>query len=1756
MRIGIVYGHISSNYGDIAINYGTAAMLHRLTPTASVHVVLLNLPESQLAAAETAFKGPGNVSFTILRTRDKIRAGISSDYSNLALATQYVLDPPRFIADAGLTGCDIVLHNSGEYVFAYQDRGNHIELIWRVLPALAAKATGMRFVSLPSTFGPFEAPDLAPMLRAFFFLNDAFAARESTSAEIVAKFLDEPSPPALLDPSFFMPATQSPRADDEAILGLVMRPEGFGLRVGTFYDPSEHATSSNGEETSASTSLKFAVAAARCFLDQVGGKVHLIIASHRADHDLTQGIAHALAEQGYGDRVSVIEPDSVAEYQEELARASFIVASRFHACVLGLLSGRPIMGVYFDEHGHKMPGLFSMLEVPAYLGNLSRTSPELLAESIVPLFLNRERAFGGVPERLHAMQDETLEWFKQALKTERAISHEELRAASLAYIRGVEAVRAVAAPDMVPLLYREAIGLKAELNTTRAELNTMGKDVARLRAELAKEKRTAQALRWSLSFQLGSMLLRPVRKPGRVLFPLTYRLLRMSPDCLKRAIQRVLGKSRILTSLQSYAKALTLSATQQRRLRSISSEPDLGEQEVLFESFVEQFKRVVLSRPSNPFVIISTGSKRIGEDNRANRTMMFAQELAAAEIPVIHIYYRFKGGREFAAYRGGYLLEIPNDFFRKQSRSIAAWDFNAERLFICSIPDAPSVEEVGLFKRQGWKVAYEVRDDWEELFKEGGSRWYDAENERLLCRQADFVTTVSVTLRDKMVSMGADPDRTFLVPNGLRRDFLKDAKASFTRRRSGYRGNGTIGYFGSLTERWFNWGLLLRTALRRPDLRFEIIGFGEPEGLNLPRNIAMLGTKNHEQIIEIASNWSIAMIPFKNTKLAEGVDPIKIYEYLALGLPCVSCWMPQVKHHPLTFTYEDDSKFEEVLDMALKYTPSEEDWARTRSFVAGSTWDQRLQATLSLAGIDISIAGGMKLPQIPPRKSPPEINGKERTVLMVLHYSLPYHSNGYAVRSHGLLSSLRKTSWDVIPCTRPGYPWEAKQSSTGKNRESSQVDEIRYLHLRVPGMENMRTDYSNYFSYFQESATAIQSLAKAIRPSVIHAASNHLTALPALIAARRAGIPFVYEVRGLWEITEISADPHVSETSLFRLKQGFESLIAKEADRVITLTSGLRDELVSRGVNEENIKVVPNCVDVEKFKPLPPNERIRRKLGLADAPTIGYVGSFVGYEGLDDLVRAASILKKRGIKFNLLFVGDGKTLDELRALVRRLRLRKEVFLTGRVPFGEVGQYHSLVDIAVFPRKPLPVCEMVSPLKPLEAMAMRKVIVVSSVDALKDIVTHGQTGLVFEKGNIQDLADKLEQVVEDKDLATRLSNNSLQWVREQRPWDRAADQVAATYEDVVSEAKAHSVPESSPPEITVKPDRPSILVAGHDLKFIDRLCEGFSRQGHDVLIDKWKGHNQHDVAASRELLDKADIIVCEWCLGNAVWYSKNKRPGQKLIVRFHEQERYTDFPRSVVVGRVDKVIFVGPHVKREATTRFGWERWADEKFTLIPNYVDVSAFNLPKESDVRFNIGICGFVPSRKRLDRAVDIIEKLRQEDERFRLYAKGKMPRDYPWMRGRAKELEYYDGVMKRINTSDLAKDAVHFDGWGVDMPYEWYRKIGFILSTSDLEAFHLSVVEGAASKAVPILLRWEGADEIYPPDWSYRTAGEAAQAIVDILNSGRYEEIAEARHLFVRQYFDIGRVARMWLEMIEGDRSLAGKTDASSPASAGHET
>jgi len=245
-----------------------------------------------------------------------------------------------------------------------------------------------------------------------------------------------------------------------------------------------------------------------------------------------------------------------------------------------------------------------------------------------------------------------------------------------------------------------------------------------------------------------------------------------------------------------------------------------------------------------------------------------------------------------------------------------------------------------------------------------------------------------------------------------------------------------------------------------------------------------------------------------------------------------------------------------------------------------------------------------------------------------------------------------------------------------------------------------------------------------------------------------------------------------------------ESEACKHADAVLTITHALKDLMVSRGVDESKITVVPNCVHTDQFTPFESRDlELAEKLGFEkDEVVIGYVGSVVNYEGLDDLLHAITGLRDRGvIRFRMLLVGDGVFFPVLKDLIKELSLESIVTCTGRVPHSEVKKYYSLIDITPFPRKPFLVCEAVSPLKPFESMASGKAVVVSSCAALTEIVDDGCTGLVFEKGNVESLTDTLEKLIKDEGLRVKLGKQGREWVCENRDWEVSAGKIGGVYE---------------------------------------------------------------------------------------------------------------------------------------------------------------------------------------------------------------------------------------------------------------------------------------------------------------------------------------------------------------------------------------
>lgn len=400
----------------------------------------------------------------------------------------------------------------------------------------------------------------------------------------------------------------------------------------------------------------------------------------------------------------------------------------------------------------------------------------------------------------------------------------------------------------------------------------------------------------------------------------------------------------------------------------------------------------------------------------------------------------------------------------------------------------------------------------------------------------------------------------------------------------------------------------------------------------------------------------------------------------------------------------------------------------------------------------------------------------------VLHNSLPFSSGGYATRAQGLAKGLLTQGYEVIAFTRPGYPMDINKSlQTDEVSEIQEIDGVKYVRTLEPSRKNLR------MHDFMPIATDVMvAHFQHYKPEVIVAASNYICALPALFASRKLGLPFVYEVRGFWEITRVSREPGFINHASYKIQELMEAFVCQQADQVLTLTEAMKEELIRRGVDGKKIDIVPNACQPELFEPRQRDVRLASSLGIPPTvPVIGYIGTFVDYEGLDDLARACGILKGRGLEFRLLMVGNENVSGTERGPIGQavLAAAKEydfldwLIMPGRVPHEEVADYYSLIDIAPFPRKPWPVCEMVSPMKPLEAMAMEKAVVVSSVSALAEMAGYGNYGVIFEKGSDMALADALASVLADAAWRQKLGKAGREHVLAERTWLRSAQRFA-------------------------------------------------------------------------------------------------------------------------------------------------------------------------------------------------------------------------------------------------------------------------------------------------------------------------------------------------------------------------------------------
>lgn len=324
------------------------------------------------------------------------------------------------------------------------------------------------------------------------------------------------------------------------------------------------------------------------------------------------------------------------------------------------------------------------------------------------------------------------------------------------------------------------------------------------------------------------------------------------------------------------------------------------------------------------------------------------------------------------------------------------------------------------------------------------------------------------------------------------------------------------------------------------------------------------------------------------------------------------------------------------------------------------------------------------------------------------------------------------------------------------------------------------------------------------------------------------------------------------------------------------------------------------------------------------------------------------------------------------------------------------------------------------------------------------------------------------------------------------------------------------------------DRPlRVVVASHDFVFLGGVLAHLRRLPDvEVRIDDVPSFASHDETASAALMEWADVVLCEWVSPLTAWYSHHRPAGVRVVARLHRMEIYNGWVDLVDVAGLDQVICVSPHYAALTLARTGWPA---SKVTTIPNYVDCDWFDRPKLPGAEYHLGFVGMVPSRKRLDLALDVVERLRERDPRYQLFVKTKMPWQYPWNWADLAERVATAAVLERLTGSRLLREGVVLDPHGADVA-AWMRRVGFVLSTSEDESFHLAPVEGMASGAVPVVRDWPGSELVYGERWLHHGVDSMVDTVEEIVTSGGWAERSRLAQEQARRSFDISVVCRLF--------------------------
>ncbi|MEY8715378.1 glycosyltransferase [Francisella philomiragia] len=690
----------------------------------------------------------------------------------------------------------------------------------------------------------------------------------------------------------------------------------------------------------------------------------------------------------------------------------------------------------------------------------------------------------------------------------------------------------------------------------------------------------------------------------------------------------------------------------------------------------------------------------------------------------------------------------------------------------------------------------------------------------------------------------------------------------------------------------------------------------------------------------------------------------------------------------------------------------------------------------------------------------------KKKILVISWHFLPFKSSS----AFNLFKRIKDTGYeyDVIQIARDrAFAANEKMFRFAKSKFN------RY-EVTVPS-ENSR-DENNREVFTQSVIDKVKELIKTNHYSAIlshsHETASHIAALEV-----KKVLPSVPWIASFGD--PIATNPYNDSYKYAMLKEDceYEKQVLRAADRVV-VTNEYQKKIVLANdpeVDADKFSILPHCYDIDMYQASKvENQKFRfmhigmlYKFKRTSEPFIKAVEALINkYPKYRDMFT----VEFYGAKDK--FIDSAMQSDSLQDIVKysgavdyltslTIMTESDCLLLRDADFSDIGLGYS-------PFYPGKLADYFGARKPMIAVTMRH-------GCVPDIFSDLNLPSLVES-DIDSIVDAMKKAIDGK---LKLNDKSLDFYSAENGAIRAKQ--IFTFSDI----------------------KRKIVVAGHDLKFAKFIIEDLENDPNvDLYIDKWQSHEKHDVEQSSKLLDTADVIFCEWGLGNIVWYSQHKKQGQKLVVRVHAQELRTRHLDKVNHENVDNYIFVAPYYYELMIKEFSLDR---SKCLMIYNFVDTRLLDKPKKEGYKYHLGMIGDVPQSKRLDIALDIFEKLYQKDKRYKLFIKGKRPEDYKWMHSKAKkpEMDFYKAQYKRIKDNGWDNNVI-FEGHGpID---EWLQNIGYIISTSDHESFHLSVAEGMASGAIPVIRNWKGANSIYPSEFIYSDCCDAINIVINnnYINSG----------------------------------------------------